>query len=190
MSTGESVFSLLGRLDEAAHEGKPVPEYLYIAALAVGTVMERCPAGPSTGLEAANQAIYPVVGEICLRYQISSHIRHQTRELLLGLYRLAKTKSYRAKGKYTRKKEFEAWAPIQDQGLKEALKELGELWKFKSYNVDGPSFITVKESSGPEVARLLSNSPMNIEITVMKINISPGLNQLMKRAARTGLFFH
>jgi len=67
------------------------------------------------------------------------------------------------------RKEIKAFVPIQDPELKEALQELGELWKFKSYNVDGPSFITVKESSGPEVFRLLSRYNMNMEITNVQI---------------------
>jgi hypothetical protein len=63
------------------------------------------------------------------------------------------------------RKEIEAWMPIKDADLKKALQELGNLWSFKSYNVDGPSFITVKEGSGPEVFRLVSRYNMNMEIT-------------------------
>lgn len=67
------------------------------------------------------------------------------------------------------RKEVKAFEPIKDAELKEALHELGELWKFKSYRVDGPSFITVREGSGPEVVRLLARSNMNMEITNVQI---------------------
>lgn len=67
------------------------------------------------------------------------------------------------------RKEINSWTQIKDADLKKALQELGELWNFKSYQVEGPSFITIREGSGPEVIRLLSASNMNIEITNVQI---------------------
>ena len=45
---------------------------------------------------------------------------------------------------------------IENRELKKVLDELKNLWKFKSYKVDGPSFLTVKEGSGSNYFRLVS----------------------------------
>lgn len=60
-------------------------------------------------------------------------------------------------------------SPIQDVNLKNALQELGNLWNFKSYSVDKPSFVTIREGSGPEVFRLVSFYNLNMEITNVRV---------------------
>jgi poly(A) polymerase len=118
----EGMFALMEGLDAKASAGEPQPEFAYLAAMCMPTVAAACPLGPQAGLEEAVDAIYPVVGGICARYQISSHIRHQARELLLSCYRIGKGKGYRAKGRFVRKPEFalaweffKAWAGIQGE---------------------------------------------------------------------------
>jgi hypothetical protein len=53
-------------------------------------------------------------------------------------------------------KAFPMTNSIDDPNLKGVLDELKGLWNFKSYMVDGPSFITVKDRSGNNFLRLIS----------------------------------
>lgn len=111
-----AIFELMRHLDRRAAGGGQSPEYAYIAAMVIASAEALKPFGPQTGLEEAHDAVYPLVAGICDRYQISAHIRHMARELLLSCYRLAKGQSYRAKGKFAKRAEFsvaldflEAW---------------------------------------------------------------------------------
>jgi len=45
---------------------------------------------------------------------------------------------------------------IENKDLRKVLDELRNLWNFKSYKVDGPSFLTVKEGSGSNYVRLVT----------------------------------
>ena len=45
---------------------------------------------------------------------------------------------------------------IEDKELKQVLDELNKLWKFQSYQIDKPFFITVKEESGSSFFKLAS----------------------------------
>ncbi len=106
----EGVFPLLGRLDAQAREGQPVPESRTLAALALPTVAARYPLRSGVDLEEALQAIGQPVEALGRRYHVSSFIRHEARELLLSLYRIARGRAYRTKGRFVRKPEFpEAW---------------------------------------------------------------------------------
>jgi poly(A) polymerase len=69
-------------------------------------VAELCPLVPATHLEQAHDAVFPLVGKICEQYQISSHIRHMARELIISCYRLSRGRSYKAKGKFSKRNEF------------------------------------------------------------------------------------
>lgn len=46
---------------------------------------------------------------------------------------------------------------IENKELRKVIDELNSLWNFKSYKVDGPSFLTVKEDSGANSFRLVSD---------------------------------
>ncbi len=106
----EGVFPLLERLDAQAREGRPVAESRTLAALALPTVAARYPLRPGVNLEEAQQAIGQPVEALGRRYHVSSFIRHEARELLLSLYRIARGKAYRTKGRFVRKPEFaEVW---------------------------------------------------------------------------------
>jgi poly(A) polymerase len=85
-----------------------------VAALLLPTVARRYPIGPGANLEDAHEAIAGPVDALTHRYQISAHIRHQAREILLSCYRIARGKAYRTKGKFVKKPEFqEAWTFVQ-----------------------------------------------------------------------------
>lgn len=47
---------------------------------------------------------------------------------------------------------------IENRSLKKVLDELKNVWNFKSYKVDGPSFLTVKEGSGSNYVRLVTTT--------------------------------
>lgn len=46
---------------------------------------------------------------------------------------------------------------IENKDIKRVLDELKNLWNFKSYKVEGPSFLSVKEDSGSNSFRLVSS---------------------------------
>jgi type II secretory pathway component GspD/PulD (secretin) len=58
------------------------------------------------------------------------------------------------KGEWTDNKELER-----------VLNELKGLWNFKTYEVDGPSFVTVVESSGPNNFKLVTNRNLNLVVS-------------------------
>ncbi len=107
----EGVLPMLEYLDRKAADGRPAPEAAYLAALVLPTMAARQPLEPGVSLEAAQAALGPPVGALTRRYQISAHIRHTAKDLLLSCYRLARGKAYRTKGKFVRKPEFpDAWS--------------------------------------------------------------------------------
>jgi poly(A) polymerase len=110
----EGMFPLLEILDERAAAGRVPPEWCYVAALVLPTVARRYPITPGANLESAQEAIAGPVEGLTGRYQISAHIRHQARDILLSCYRIARGKAYRAKGKFARKPEFkDAWTFVE-----------------------------------------------------------------------------
>ena len=46
---------------------------------------------------------------------------------------------------------------IENKDLRRVLNELKNLWNFQSYKVEGPSFLSIKEDSGSNSFRLVSN---------------------------------
>lgn len=126
----EPLFSLMKHLDGLA-DGANGLEYAYIAALVLPSVESARPLGEHANLEEVHAEVYPLVGGICDRYQISAHIRHLARELIMCCYRLSRGKRYRSKGKFAKRSEFafaisfyEAWVTVSG-GDREAL----EFWK-------------------------------------------------------------
>ena len=69
-----------------------------MAALLLPTVARRYPFVPGANLDEAHEAIAGPVDALTHRYQISAHIRHQAREILLSCYRIARGKAYEEVG--------------------------------------------------------------------------------------------
>ena len=70
----------------------------------------------------------------------------------------------------SREKEEQEDEAIENKGLKKVLDELRNLWNFKSYRVDGPSLMTVKEDSGSNYSRLVSSvSNFNMHIYHVRV---------------------
>lgn len=127
----EGVFPLLEHMDEQVRAGAKPDESRYLAALLLPTVAARCPIGPGVNLDRAYEAIGAPVEGFTQRYQISAHIRHLARDLLLSCYRIARGRAYRTKGKFVRKAEFrDAWALFRLwAGVAGGLEEAVEYWE-------------------------------------------------------------
>lgn len=59
---------------------------------------------------------------------------------------------------------------IENKDLKRVLNELENLWKFKSYKLDGPSFLTLKDGSGENFVKLVSTA-YNFELYILNVNM-------------------
>jgi poly(A) polymerase len=136
----EGMFPLLELLDERVRCGRILGEAAYVAALSLPTVARRYPVAPGANLDAAQKAIAPTVDALTRRYHIAAHARHLAKELLLSCYRLARGKSYRTKGKFTRRPEFQdaleffrTWA-----GITGDLDEVVVYWARYLQGTDGP----------------------------------------------------
>ena len=70
----------------------------------------------------------------------------------------------------SREKEEQEDEVVENKGLKKVLDELRNLWNFKSYKIDGPSLMTVKEDSGSNYSRLVSTvSNFNMSIYHVRV---------------------
>jgi hypothetical protein len=58
---------------------------------------------------------------------------------------------------------------IENKELKRVLDELKTLWNFRTYDVDGPSFLTVREGSGPNNFKLVTNRALNLVVLNAKV---------------------
>ncbi len=63
-------------------------------------------------------------------------------------------------------------AEIEDKGLKQVLDELEKLWKFQSYQIDKPFFITVKEDSGSSFFKLASEFYGSLGLRIQQVNLN------------------
>ncbi len=110
----DGLFPLVEAADAVSRQGAPAHESHYLAALALPTVAAAYPLAVDATLDDAQRAIARVLDPLTQRYQISAHIRHQAKDVLLSCYRLARGKAYRTKGKFVRRPEFaEAWEFFQ-----------------------------------------------------------------------------
>ena len=69
-----------------------------------------------------------------------------------------------------RKLEPKIASSVIDPELRRVLDEMNSLWKFESYVVEGPSFISVKEGTGLDSFKLLSSHMMNLLISDVKVS--------------------
>ena len=58
---------------------------------------------------------------------------------------------------------------IENKELKRVLDELRSLWNFNTYNIDGPSFVTVREGSEQSSLKLVTNRPLNLFLSNVKV---------------------
>jgi len=70
----------------------------------------------------------------------------------------------------SREKEEQEDEVIENKGLKRVVDELNSLWKFQSYKIDGPSFLTVKDGSGSNFFKLVS-STSNLNMHILHVDV-------------------
>jgi hypothetical protein len=73
-------------------------------------------------------------------------------------------------GKFLRVAPVTVLNPLKIEGtenkeLKRVLEELKALWNFRTYDVDGPSFVTVGEGSGPDNFKLVTDRHLNLIVS-------------------------
>jgi hypothetical protein len=68
------------------------------------------------------------------------------------------------------RQELKEKEDIENKDLKRVLNELESLWKFRSYKVDGPSFLTVKDGSGDNFFKLVSTS-YNLNMHILHVSV-------------------
>jgi hypothetical protein len=59
---------------------------------------------------------------------------------------------------------------LENKDLKNVLDELNTLWNFTSYEVDGPSFLTIREDSGSNSYKLVTNRPLNLLVSNVRVS--------------------
>ena len=93
----------------------------------------------------------------------------------------------------SKEKEPQEDEAIENKDLRKVLDELRNLWNFKSYKVDGPSFVTINEYSGASLRLVSSVSYFYMHILHAKVkgeeagkrHVSIGLIQLKWRPGIT-----
>jgi len=70
----------------------------------------------------------------------------------------------------SKKQETQEDEVIENKDLKRVLNELNSLWKFQSYKIDGPSFLTVKDGSGSNFFKLVS-ATSNLNMYIMHVDV-------------------
>ena len=70
----------------------------------------------------------------------------------------------------SKKQETQEDEVIENKGLKKVINELNSLWKFQSYKIDGPSFLTVKDGSGSNFFKLVS-STSNLNMHIFHVDV-------------------
>jgi hypothetical protein len=58
---------------------------------------------------------------------------------------------------------------IEDKELKKVLDELKALWNFQTYEIDGPSYLSIRENSGSNNFKLVTDRYLNLLISNLSI---------------------
>jgi len=68
------------------------------------------------------------------------------------------------------REELKQAEAIENKDLRRVLDELESLWKFKSYKLDGPSFLTLKDGSGSNFFKLVSTT-YNFKLYILHVSL-------------------
>ncbi|MDX2493640.1 MAG: polynucleotide adenylyltransferase PcnB [Desulfuromusa sp.] len=127
--TDESI-ALLAKLDQRTAAGIPIEESFAIAALYLRLFMDSFPAAQNTNITAALHLANEIIIPHCRYFSIASGIRHQARELLIGCFRLARGRGFRAEPRFLQHpltpkalELFTLWSQVRPD-----LKSLAENW--------------------------------------------------------------
>ncbi|WP_305044463.1 polynucleotide adenylyltransferase PcnB [Geoalkalibacter sp.] len=91
----EDSFALLERLDRRTRESGPPPEPFLLAALYLSRFLRACPPSREAPVTEVVRLAGLVLAPHCGYFSIARAISHQARELLLGVYRLARGRRQR-----------------------------------------------------------------------------------------------
>ncbi len=97
--TDESI-ELLAKIDQRTATGTPIEESFAIAALYLRLFMDSCPPSPKTNFSTALHQANEIIVSHCRYFSIASGIRHQARELLIGCFRLARGRGFKAEKRF------------------------------------------------------------------------------------------
>ena len=97
--TDESI-ALLAKIDKRTAAGVPIEESFAIAALYLRLFMDNCPPSQKANITAALHQANEIIIPHCRYFSIASGIRHQARELLIGCFRLARGRGFRAEKRF------------------------------------------------------------------------------------------
>jgi len=97
--TDESI-ELLAKVDQRTAAGIPIEESFAIAALYLRVFMDSCPLERKPNLTEALHQANEIIIPHCRYFSIASGIRHQARELLIGCFRLARGRGFRAEKRF------------------------------------------------------------------------------------------
>ncbi|MCK4502258.1 MAG: polynucleotide adenylyltransferase PcnB [Desulfuromonadales bacterium] len=97
--TDESI-ELLAKIDQRTAAGIPIEESFAIAALYLRLFMDSCTQSDSINISAAMLQANEIIIPHCRYFSIASGIRHQARELLIGCFRLARGRGFRAEKRF------------------------------------------------------------------------------------------
>ena len=97
--TDESI-ALLAKIDQRTATGIPIEESFAIAALYLRLFMDSCPPSAKTSITETLHQANEIIFSHCRYFSIASGIRHQARELLIGCFRLARGRGFRAEKRF------------------------------------------------------------------------------------------
>jgi len=128
--TDESI-ELLAKIDQRTATGIPIEESFAIAALYLRLFMDNFPQTKETNITKALYQANEIIIPHCRYFSIASSIRHQARELLIGCFRLARGRGFRAEKRFLQHPQtpkalelFTLWTQVRPE-----LKPLVENWK-------------------------------------------------------------
>jgi len=127
--TDESI-ALLAKIDQRTAIGIPIEESFAIAALYLRLFMDSCPLEKKPNITEALHQANEIIIPHCRYFSIASGIRHQARELLIGCFRLARGRGFKAEKRFLQHpltpkalELFTLWSQVRPE-----LKPLAENW--------------------------------------------------------------
>jgi len=99
-SADEETFGMVDRIDQRTASGKPVTEALVLASLYLSSFLEKIESQPELDFAAAMHLANELLEPHRAHYHIAHGIRHQAREMLLGIYRLKRGRGRRGEKRF------------------------------------------------------------------------------------------
>ncbi len=147
----EKTFDLLDRLDARTAAGTPVSEPFVLAALYLSRFLKVAPVQPEGTVTDAVQLAGLLLAPHCSYFHVAHGIRHQARELLIGLFRLRRGRGQRGERRFLQHPQtpealalFSLWSAVTGEGA-----ELLPVWNAAFAGTDGRSRETVRLLPSP-----------------------------------------